>query len=496
MADRTFPIVPLNGVRRRASDVPPSHCRASLILALLLISSNAIDAVEPTGVQSFDIPAQPLSQALTLYARQAGVQIFFPTAPIAGRRSVSLQGPSDKSTALRRLLAGSGLEIASDDGQTIVLAPEHESRQPLPKSRRQTLPDGDNDAASPLEEVIVRGEPRAGTLKRDNDTVADTITELEIKRLPNLDVSDVIARLPGVLRDDTQSGENRYVQIRGLPNAAASQSIDGVLLTDYLNSDRAASTELLPTFFVKSVTVTTTVTPDLDENSNSAHVALATISGLDNEGQQMLDVRGYLGQDNRSGGDLSTDQPMRLSGIWRGALDDTQRFGLAVGGELDRLGSRQDAVSVGGYSSINGINVPTGSLTEGRTYTQSRRVSALVRFDARLRQECLLFGEYLYLSHDFQTSQQTASAAVTAAEVTAITATSGQFNSASAVDGFHQGTIGLRDHVVQAGGDFQLHDDRDPVLPARADVEHSNQHFAFTRRFQHRLELAADSSGL
>jgi len=51
MADRTFPIVPINGVRRRAWDVPPSHRRASLILASLLISSNAIDAVEPTGVQ-------------------------------------------------------------------------------------------------------------------------------------------------------------------------------------------------------------------------------------------------------------------------------------------------------------------------------------------------------------------------------------------------------------------------------------------------------------
>ncbi len=192
-------------------------------------------------MKSFDIPAQSLSQALTAYARQAGVQIFYPAAPIAGRQSRAIEGTFDPGSALKQLLAGSGLEVIHNDGQTIVLRSRASSREQASKAAVQTSR-ADNDTASPLEEVIVHGEPRAGTLKRNNATVINAITELEIKRLPNLDVSDVIARLPGVLRDDTQSGEDRYVQIRGMQNAAASESIDGVLLTDYLNSDRAAST--------------------------------------------------------------------------------------------------------------------------------------------------------------------------------------------------------------------------------------------------------------
>jgi len=414
------------------ADSPVSIVRLKGVLAVLLVVSNAINAEEATGLKSFNIPAQSLSQALTAYARQAGVQIFYPTAPISGLRSEAIEGTFDLGSALKKLLAGSGLEVIQNDGQTIVLRSRDRSRERAPESPLQTSPHASNDAASPLEEVIVRGEPRAGTLKRNAATVVNTITELEIKRLPNLDVSDVVARLPGVLRDDTQSGEDRYVQIRGMQNAAASESIDGILLTDYLNSDRAASTELLPTFFVKSVTVTTTVTPDLDENSNAAHVAMTVISGLDNDGQRMLDVRGFAGHNSRSGGDSSTRQPLRFSGLWRGALDDQHRFGLALGAEVDRLGSRQDAVSVTGYSSVNGMNVPNGSLTQGQTYTGSQRICALARLDAQPRPDYRLFAEYLYLNHDFRTDQHTASVIVSVPQASAVTPTSGQFDSASA----------------------------------------------------------------
>jgi len=61
------------------------------------------------------------------------------------------------------------------------------------------------------------------------------------------------------------------------------------------------------------------------------------VSGLDNNGQRMLDVRGFAGYDSRSGGDSPTRQPLRLSGLWRGALDDAHHFGLTLGGEIDRL---------------------------------------------------------------------------------------------------------------------------------------------------------------
>jgi hypothetical protein len=334
-----------------------AHARTPLFAALFVTSAIVMaPAVSVAAERAFDIKAQPMGEALNQFARQAGVQIFFPGEAAAGRRSPAVRGTMEPRTALTQLIAGFSLSIVGDDGKMIML-------QAGPARDDARLA---SDAATALEEIIVTSGPRAGDLKRNSDTVVNTITQLEIQRLPNLDVSDVLARLPGVRRNETQSGENRYVQIRGLNNAAASQSIDGVLLTNYVNGSRATSTELLSANFIKNVTVTSTVTPDLDENANSAHVALTTISGLDNGGQHVADFRAYVGANSRDDGVMDTRRPVRLAGSWKGGLDEGGKWGLAVGASLDRLGSRQDAVSVASFSTINGTLIPNGALDQGR----------------------------------------------------------------------------------------------------------------------------------
>lgn len=400
---------------------------------------------------SLNVPPQPLASALNDFAKQAGVQIFFPTGEITGKRSVRIKGAFTTQAALDRLIAGSGLAVVSNDGRTIVL-----KKASAPGPANVVVP---ADAASRAEEIIVTGAPRAGALKRNSDTVVNTVTELETKRLPNLDVSDVLLRLPGVRRNDTQSGENRYVSIRGLNNAAASQSIDGVLLTNFINGSRATSTELLTSNFVKNVVVATTVTPDLDENANAGHVSLTTISGLDGNGEHLLDVRAFGGINNRSGGTRDTQQPIRASATWRGKLDEDGKIGLALGGDYDQLGSRQDAVSVAGYSTVNGNLVPNGALTKGETYTASRRVSAMARLDFRPSDALSLFAEYFYMSHEFTTDQRTSTVTVSAANASNVTANSGQFSSGSATFGFnHSSSPVIHDHIVQGGADYRASD--------------------------------------
>jgi iron complex outermembrane receptor protein len=109
------------------------YVQKSLFAALLVTSAlHAMPACAATG-QSFDIPAQSLAKALTLYGRQAGVQIFFPSGRIAGVTSVELKGAMPREAALRRLIAGSGLEIKSDDGKTVILG----ARDGAPKPRWQ-----------------------------------------------------------------------------------------------------------------------------------------------------------------------------------------------------------------------------------------------------------------------------------------------------------------------------------------------------------------------
>jgi TonB-dependent receptor len=412
----------------------------ALIMGCATLSAQAADEVV------FKIPSQSLSSALNTFARQAGLQIFFPTGAIAGRSAPAIGGRLSPEAALQKLIADSGLEVLSNDGTTIVL---HLAPSAYVPAATQRLVAGNTDAATVLEEVIVRGTPRAGTLKRDSDTVVSTITELEIKRLPTLDVSDALARLPGVRRNDTQSGENRYVSIRGLNNAAASQSIDGVLLTNYVNTSRANSTELLPASFFKSIVVTTTVSPDLDENANAGHIALATISGADTNGQRVLDVRGFVGTNSRWGGLVNTNQPLRFSGMWRGPIDAEGRIGLAVGAVIDRLGSRQDATSIAAYQLSNGTLVPNGQLTKGATYTNTQRSAAMLRLDYRPHDEVSVFAEYFFMAHRYRTDQRTSTVLVS--EV------NGELDASSARFGFNDfSSPDIRDNIVQTGADVTL----------------------------------------
>jgi len=430
---------------------------STVLVALLGFCPGSAGADE-RHLTRFDIPAQSLPDALTAYARQAGLQLFFPSASIAARQSPALRGTLDAKAALAKLIAGSRLEVVSDDGRTVILRLSPKP-QVIAASAAPTAPPHEaipSDAASPTEVVIVAASPRIGALKRESDTIVDGVTQLEIGRLPNLDTSDVLARLPAVRRNETQSGEDRYVSIRGMVNSSASQSIDGVLLTDYISNSRATSTELLPAFLFKTMVMTTTVTPDLDENSNSANTALTTISGLDGQGERHLDLRLYAGQVNRSGGDARSPKPLRLSATWQGALDDQGRAGLAIGLGAEQLGSRQDATSVTSLLPIGGDDVPYGALTRGETYSKTERHSAMVRFDARPSESLSLFAEYFFLEHRFQTDQYTAGVGVSAAAVTDQGRHTGRFDSGTVTYGFNENRPTVRDHIVQAGANLTM----------------------------------------
>jgi hypothetical protein len=84
------------------------------MLASLLASGRAQGQQNgtPTGEPlEFDIPAQPLAQALDAYARLSGMAALFDQSLAAGRRSAGVKGRLTADQALHLLLAGSGLSI-------------------------------------------------------------------------------------------------------------------------------------------------------------------------------------------------------------------------------------------------------------------------------------------------------------------------------------------------------------------------------------------------
>lgn len=72
-------------------------------------------------VRQFDIPAQPAVKAIPELARQARIQIVASARDLEGVRTPAIKGRMDARAALRRMIAGTPLEIVGDDGQVVTL---------------------------------------------------------------------------------------------------------------------------------------------------------------------------------------------------------------------------------------------------------------------------------------------------------------------------------------------------------------------------------------
>ena len=70
---------------------------------------------------TFDIPAQPLSQALATLGRQSGLQVTVDPTVVAGKTSAAVAGPMTADQALRQILSSSGLTYQIS-GNTVSVA--------------------------------------------------------------------------------------------------------------------------------------------------------------------------------------------------------------------------------------------------------------------------------------------------------------------------------------------------------------------------------------
>jgi len=83
---------------------------SSALAALLLASAPpAFAQAAQEAARRYEIAPGPLDQALPAFARQSGLQILYPAALVAGRRSPGLSGTHTPEAALAAVLKDSGL---------------------------------------------------------------------------------------------------------------------------------------------------------------------------------------------------------------------------------------------------------------------------------------------------------------------------------------------------------------------------------------------------
>ncbi|WP_206244910.1 TonB-dependent receptor domain-containing protein [Novosphingobium terrae] len=218
----------------------------ALAPALLIVAP--AHATPPASPISIDLPAQPLAHALDSLAHQSGWEILYPYATAAARRSAAIHGHMPVASALRHLLKGSGLEIASITPGTIIL-------RAAPPPRAQALvrparpgPPPPPAAAPPSGDILVTGRAAQGALAQTELSYA--VSRIDADTLhrngPLTSTADLFRQIPGFWVEATGGEASNNIRARGIPTDGYSSvamledglpiQYDGGLA--YLNTDQ------------------------------------------------------------------------------------------------------------------------------------------------------------------------------------------------------------------------------------------------------------------
>ncbi len=184
---------------------PRPHRKLSQAIALALGAAGLSTALAQTT--SFDVPEQPAASAIPEFARQAHLQIIAPADKLVGVSTHTVHGVMDIRAALKQLLEGTGLAIASDDGHTISL---RSTDAPQARSTAST----EDSAGNQLDEIMVTAQRRTESAQHVPITL-QVLTGEAISQLNVATFDDFLKYLPNVTSDGYGPGQGD-IYMRGL----------------------------------------------------------------------------------------------------------------------------------------------------------------------------------------------------------------------------------------------------------------------------------------
>jgi TonB-dependent receptor len=149
----------------------------------------------------------------------------------------------------------------------------------------------------------------------------------EIIKLPDINTAEALQRIPGISLE-TDSGEGRFVNIRGLDSDLNGSTYGGVRLpasnpSSPFNGGRATAFDTFPTGIVGGIEVTKTLRPDWDAEALGGSINLVPRTGAEHGGEPFLDVDMGYG-----------DEPLRATPVYHGEFSVGRGFdgGNGIGG--------------------------------------------------------------------------------------------------------------------------------------------------------------------
>lgn len=174
----------------------------------------------------------------------------------------------------------------------------------------------------------VAGQAAALNQQRTAERVTSVIDNELVGRLPDPNLAEALARVPGVAMVRDQ-GEGRFVQIRGTAADLNSMSINGLRVATPEQSSRQLPMDVIPSDQAGSIEVSKTLTPDMDADAIGGNVNLVTRSAQ--RDRAVFNVTAAGGQNQLGGGGITN------LGFNAGRrFGANQQFGVMLGGTFYR----------------------------------------------------------------------------------------------------------------------------------------------------------------
>jgi iron complex outermembrane receptor protein len=337
-------------VRKAARQAVLSCGVAALGLAL---AAGPAAAVQP---RPFNIPPSEAVRAIPEFARQAGVQIIAPARQLRGLRTPALRGLYEPRQALAQLIAGAGLEVASDTGALITLR----KVQPVPPPPEPPPP-------AAVEEVVV-----TGTLIARSDTTASqpvsVVSGGQLRDEGQISLLEILRRQPAVgtgSYGQSFSIGGAGVQTANLRNAGSRRTlvlVNGRRFPIYsdINGFSGQDIGLLPTAGVERVELLR----DGAATTYGADAVAGVVNVITRQDFDGLEMSAYAGGSSR--GD---------AGAWRLSTTAGRRFdrgSIVLSAQIQdqddvlqkaRAWARNPVVSLAGQGITGSASSPGGALS-------------------------------------------------------------------------------------------------------------------------------------
>ena len=199
---------------------------AGAALALIMMTGTAASAQAVEQQFQFDLPAEPLAQALRDIAVRSGRSIIAPDELVRTRQAPALSGMLTPEQAVERLLAGTDLVVRLVDGALVI------ERSPAPDTPAATGSNQAGDQAIVVTGTHVRGaaptSPVITLTRRQIEEAAPASVEELMRRVPqnvSAGVSQENFAVEGTGADITDHGAG--LNLRGLGQRATLVLVDG-----------------------------------------------------------------------------------------------------------------------------------------------------------------------------------------------------------------------------------------------------------------------------